>query len=354
MPTVTEMGEPRNRSLTPILLFAVIGLAGVVTSALLLIGVERSRQELFAVRIALADRPAEYLETGEWYFAASTLLPPETVAQPLLRGEIRLDDASQEEIAGAIEWIDRYRERNLRAVTLLILLLMVTSFLLTILLIRAGTLVFAAMGERGRALELSARIYRGFEFSRGRLGREIERGIVRRVSAALCEIENNGHGDSRAATLLDESLRRSRYLAWRLQPPQRLTEELVESLSDLCEIFERETGVPVRFSAELRRKLGSEASLHLYRVVQELLTNAARHARASRVEISLLAGWELTTLVYEDDGEGIPEEAIEGRMGIGLTEMRDRASLLGGRLTIRSRDKGEGTRIELQVPPAAG
>jgi signal transduction histidine kinase len=97
------------------------------------------------------------------------------------------------------------------------------------------------------------------------------------------------------------------------------------------------------------RALGSEARLAIYRTAQEALTNITRHSAADRVEITLSHADDGTTLVVQDFGPGAP--VMVGPSpggGYGLTGMRERAELLGGRLS--AGPTRDGFRVELWVP----
>jgi PAS domain S-box-containing protein len=101
------------------------------------------------------------------------------------------------------------------------------------------------------------------------------------------------------------------------------------------------------------RRLDPTTEVGLFRIAQEGLRNAERHARASRVEVRLAFGTEAVTLTVEDDGRGLPEAVSvtpSGEPGsLGLIGMQERAGLLGGHLEISS-TPGRGTRIRAQVP----
>ena len=97
--------------------------------------------------------------------------------------------------------------------------------------------------------------------------------------------------------------------------------------------------------------LSPDVELVVYRVAQEALTNAIRHACATRVTVSLRADAERVLLVVTDDGGGMPVPPPSGTAG--LSGMRERALLVGGGLRIDSRP-GAGTEIRLDVPPGVG
>jgi signal transduction histidine kinase len=121
-----------------------------------------------------------------------------------------------------------------------------------------------------------------------------------------------------------------------------------ERLPDLTRQFESDRGVPceVTVSGRPRPLNSSEARLALYRVAQEALTNVARHAtETSKVVVSLAYEPSAVRLVVEDVST---QPLLSGDGGYGLTGMRERAELLGGRLT--AAPTGDGFRVELEVP----
>ncbi|HEX5716696.1 MAG TPA: sensor histidine kinase, partial [Thermoanaerobaculia bacterium] len=85
----------------------------------------------------------------------------------------------------------------------------------------------------------------------------------------------------------------------------------------------------------------------LYRIAQEALQNALRHAAASRIFLRLETSSDRVRLVVQDDGKGFPEEATSSRFG--LVGMRERARLLGGSFQVES-SPGAGTRITAEIP----
>jgi signal transduction histidine kinase len=91
--------------------------------------------------------------------------------------------------------------------------------------------------------------------------------------------------------------------------------------------------------------LGSSA----FRILQESLTNVARHAQAKHVKICLALSSSLLTLEVSDDGIGFPPERLEGTKSLGLVGMRERALACGGTLSISSQPGG-GTTVLLHVP----
>ena len=137
-----------------------------------------------------------------------------------------------------------------------------------------------------------------------------------------------------------------------LRPAELDALGLTAALQQLCEDWERRSGVACLFFHDLApRALGDAADITLYRVTQEALSNVMRHAGATQVRITLTHdGAQAVVLTVVDDGRGMDPEAPTA--GLGLLGARERAAAAGGELTLAARP-GQGTRIALRLPGAA-
>jgi two-component system sensor histidine kinase UhpB len=134
-------------------------------------------------------------------------------------------------------------------------------------------------------------------------------------------------------------------LARQLRPAVLDDHGLLPALHSQVRDFGEQTGIRATFVARGNvPKLSPEQQLVIYRVTQESLSNIAQHARARTVDVEL-SFIGRTLLRISDDGSGFtaPRDG-----GLGLSGMRERALLAGGRLSIYSRE-GEGTRVELAI-----
>lgn len=156
-------------------------------------------------------------------------------------------------------------------------------------------------------------------------------------------------------TTINQATAQVRAMAHGLDPVGLEADGLVAALRELAEGLEAMHGQPCEFRGPRKPPpLDEAAATHLYRIAQEALTNAARHAGASRVKLTLARDAEAVTLRVSDDGGGLPDD-LSGSTGMGLRAMQYRASALGGVLRIRSR-KDRGTTVTCIVPllaPAA-
>jgi two-component system sensor histidine kinase UhpB len=150
------------------------------------------------------------------------------------------------------------------------------------------------------------------------------------------------------AEAVHASLDELRRIARELRPEALDDLGLVNALIALCSRVNAQGGPTVR--RDLQSDLppmSRETELVLYRVAQESLTNALRHAAADTVTVSLKSDAEAITLTVTDDGRGMPGQLPPATAGV--AGMRERALLVGGRLSIESRPN-EGTRVVLTVP----
>ena len=120
------------------------------------------------------------------------------------------------------------------------------------------------------------------------------------------------------------------------------------ALQARLEAVEERAGLETEFKVEGEGHLPLEIEEELYRIAQEALNNALKHAQARRITVSLRQDQRTVTLEIADDGIGFdPSTALEYG-GLGLDGMEERAAQLGARLTVQSRP-GEGTRVTVEV-----
>ena len=152
--------------------------------------------------------------------------------------------------------------------------------------------------------------------------------------------------------LVEEQLRR---LSHEFLPPMLDDLGLEPALQHLSEVITRRTGLRIAVEAKLEQRLPPKFEVALYRVVQEALSNAARHSRATHVKVSLETRETGITCRIEDDGVGFDPSAHREREshGLGLKGIRERAARLGGTLSVRS-GSGHGTSLTLTLPLETG
>ena len=134
-----------------------------------------------------------------------------------------------------------------------------------------------------------------------------------------------------------------------LRTPDVDRDGLLPAIRSLADLLSRVHHIEIEVVCDEDPELEGRAEHEVFRIVQEALTNAVRHSKAARVTVSVANGDGLAVIV-RDDGLGFEPEARTSRgKRLGLTSMRDRASALGGRLSIDSAP-GRGSTVRLEVP----
>jgi two-component system sensor histidine kinase UhpB len=153
-------------------------------------------------------------------------------------------------------------------------------------------------------------------------------------------------------TLIETTTASIRNVVSELRPPMLDDHGLLFALDWYARQFSARTGVSVAVSTlESAERPAPEIEIVLFRIAQEALNNVLKHARASRVEITLGRSGSDYVMSVEDDGVGIAgsEKHAAPHTGLGMVTMRERAQAVGGRFEVRA-VPGDGTRLTVKVP----
>src|SRR6266568_2556853 len=150
--------------------------------------------------------------------------------------------------------------------------------------------------------------------------------------------------------LVDEMVRAVRRIAAELRPGVLDDLGLVPAIEWQVREFQKRTGIGCKVSTALDNvALPPQLSTAVFRILQETLTNVARHAQASHLTVSLGAKAQRLVLDVQDDGRGITEVERTHSKSFGLVGMRERAMILGGDFDIRGA-VGKGTTVTVSIP----
>src|SRR6266540_3736632 len=196
-------------------------------------------------------------------------------------------------------------------------------------------------------------------------------GLVRMVESNAAQLREQGAeleaalllleaDDGREARELVAGVRKELYgeitglrrLMAALRPPVLDERGLTLALRDLLEAFERRTGIDCALQGESRIRVEPEIETVLYRVVQEALTNVAKHAHAGHVWVYLRVDDDRVDMQVHDDGIGFDATRVNGLVGsghFGLAGMRERVEIAGGTHRLLSAP-GDGTTIRVRLP----
>jgi signal transduction histidine kinase len=211
----------------------------------------------------------------------------------------------------------------------------------------------ARLHERSRELSIVE--------ERNRLARELHDSVVQQLFGVVLAAQSAGEllsrGDAaaggeveRVQTLARGAMDELRSVVFELRPASLEAEGLAQVLRKHVDVVRRVSGAPIELRIGAPPALGAAAAGQVFRIAQEALQNALRHAEAERIEVRLEDGGGRLLLTVADDGRGFDASApvMRGRR-LGLTSMEERATELGGRLTVDARP-GEGTTVRLEVP----
>lgn len=210
-----------------------------------------------------------------------------------------------------------------------------------------------------QAQALTGRLITTQEEERARLARELHDDVTQRLASLAIE---TGRGERQTQDMSARSVLRAvqdkiarlsedvHVLSYQLHPSVLHDLGLAEAISAECERQGRLSGISIEMDArDIPEKLPRETALGLFRVAQESLRNITRHARATQADIALETVGGGVQLTIRDDGIGFDPARSRSNPTLGLESMRQRISLLGGRLEIKSY-LGKGTVISAWVP----
>lgn len=219
--------------------------------------------------------------------------------------------------------------------------------------------------------DLTKRIVDVQESERKRVSTELHDGISQllvgaRYSLDLAHTQAPKDGSARGLItksmgVLENAINEVRRISKDLRPSVLDDLGLAAAIQNLCKDFSEQTGLHVDVSTKpVGKRLTEQAKTALYRVLQESLTNIAKHADARNVSVQLVVNQTELILVIKDDGNGLPNKLTHGlssssslalqNSGLGIRNMVERVESHGGRLTLRSaKTHGEGTGTEIYV-----
>ena len=272
------------------------------------------------------------------YGAATDIHDYRTAAEALRRSEEQLRRSNEE-----LERRVRERTRELEEI--------------------AGDLL-SEVGERAaaeaRVKKLLGQLVSAQEEERRRVARELHDTLGQQLAALRLSIDllkTKAGGDGlreeteRVQSIFDRLNADVDFLAWEMRPAALDALGLDAALQS----FVRDWSDHFRISADYQglhagaRRLAPEVETNLYRILQEALQNVHKHAGATRVSVLLEQRDGQAVLIVEDDGRGYDADGADGERGMGVTNMRERAALVGGTFEIESRP-GAGTTVFVRVP----
>jgi len=213
--------------------------------------------------------------------------------------------------------------------------------------------------QRKRLRDFNAGALRASEDERRRIARELHDDTAQHLASLLMWIRliepgvENEAARQKLRELRDEIAACGegvRRIARGLRPPELEDAGLVAALRAHARSIRDGARMDVRIDADgaVDARLGFDKRLVLYRIVQEAVSNALRHAGTNVVRVELTTEGERVVASISDEGRGFAAEHSVGA-GLGLLGMQERATMVGGRLSIESQ-QGKGTLVRVEIP----
>ncbi|WP_080779017.1 tetratricopeptide repeat-containing sensor histidine kinase [Chryseobacterium phocaeense] len=206
--------------------------------------------------------------------------------------------------------------------------------------------------EQQHHLKLVQEMLDAEERERQRIGRDLHDGLGGMLAGIKMNLtqqqKTEYHNLNTVITRLDESVVELRRIARNMMPESLLKIGLETSLRDLCELLESEE-TSITFQAiDIGKDIPDATQMHIYRIVQELLSNAIRHGYPSNVMLQCSQNQDVFYITVEDDGKGFDVSILDISPGIGFTNIKNRVEYLKGKMDIVSA-QGEGTTVNIEL-----
>lgn len=197
----------------------------------------------------------------------------------------------------------------------------------------------------------------GQEIERQRLSRELHDGLGQLLIAIKMRMESITHVDMSkiryvlgiVKELFNKTIDEVRHMSNDLMPAELIEFGLVASLRNLCQNIQINSRLIVKFSSsDIPFTIEQKSATYLYRIVQEALNNAVKHAKASRADVILSIENNSIILIIKDNGVGFDVSKAHTGNGSGLYNIQERTKLLNGNVQIESNNR-DGTEISISI-----
>ena len=198
-----------------------------------------------------------------------------------------------------------------------------------------------------------AALIEGQENERTRISKDLHDGLGQMLNAIKMNIRTfitDAQKGKDLFNLLDEAITETNRISENLLPHKLRDFDLITCIQSLCDQYQLGTTAEIQFESFADSYLLSIpeiAKINLYRIAQESVSNAVRHANAKHINVQLFDDVRHIRLTVEDDGKGM--NGYAGHKGHGLANMRDRARILKGTCSIES-DTSRGTIVIIEIP----
>lgn len=213
--------------------------------------------------------------------------------------------------------------------------------------------------EKNKQLIAIEAMLKGQEEERSRIAKDLHDGLggllsgtklsLLTVKESLDLSSTNTVLFDKSLSMLDNTIGDLRKVAHNLMPEALVKFGLHEALRDFCDSIESSSGVTILFQQfGIDRKLNNTAEIFIYRIIQELVTNAIKHAEASQVIVQLSLSSSKTSITVEDDGKGFDQTILKNTKSAGMTNIYYRVNFFNGSTDIVT-SPGNGTSVSIEL-----
>jgi len=213
--------------------------------------------------------------------------------------------------------------------------------------------------QQEKKIDAAQNMIQGEETERTRLARDLHDGLGGMLSGVKFQLnsmkgnvilsEENAETFTRSISQLDNAITEMRRVAHNMMPEALLKFGLNDTLKNYCESVSQNSGLAVTFqSFGLENRVDQSTEIVLYRIVQELLNNTVKHAKATQAQVQFSRIGNVISLTVEDNGNGFDVNNLK-KNGIGLSNIQNRVNYLNGKMDIKSDEKGTSTHIEFEM-----
>ncbi|WP_310557368.1 sensor histidine kinase [Flavobacterium sp.] len=210
-----------------------------------------------------------------------------------------------------------------------------------------------------KKIDATQNMIQGEEQERTRLARDLHDGLGGILTGVKFQLnsmkgnvilsEENAGTFTKSISQIDNAIAEMRRVAHNMMPEALLKFGLDETLKSYCDSVSQNSELTVSYqSFGMEERLEQTNEIVLYRIVQELLNNTIKHAKATKSNIQLSRNGNIISLTVEDNGKGFDVNAIK-KNGIGLSNINHRVEYLNGKMDIQSDSKGTSTHIEFEI-----
>lgn len=207
--------------------------------------------------------------------------------------------------------------------------------------------------QKQKELEITQAVLKGEERERQRIARDLHDGLGGALSGI--KIKLSGQQKNLQLPILDESIVQLeesigelRRIARNMMPETLIRSGLEVALKDLCvSLTSVNTHIELQTNG-IQKSLSLNNQVHIFRIVQELITNALRHGKAKKILVQCLQNQEKVFITVEDDGAGFTKNDATLSKGIGLSNIENRVRFMNGKIEVDTLEHN-GTTVNIEV-----